>query len=464
MIIMKKNLTTILLSVAVISTSCLFVTHGSHEQYWRDQEQARVLQSGIATCGQRLMQSFNAWSALQNTSSVLSESFRNDTEACFAEAMQISREAAALRPLENALNSLTSEVHYINSNIILVETAKLTSGIAGAREDIVDKYNRYEENLDRIQSDLDQTISSAQAEAANSKLAAIIFSTFSFLSLIAMFVNEQKRKNVKNNIERRALELMAGQLDTQPAQAQGVIESALEFADLQQTKLLLKVNSQMNAPIEVAEQNASLQVVPAVNISEREKLLTIKEAQVISSDFSQVFTDVYEKMSARIFALGIVCDMDLEAQANVCSNSEDLIQLIHASLNLAMKKLNPDHRKLTINTKKVADILFYRIHIPQMCFNADEMEINQNKINDVLVELQILAASADGLNASLLLKNRFSAQSNEMSECIIEITLKAANQASVLASQNSGRELTQIVKMSKRELSDRLKKELASNA
>jgi len=463
---MKKNLTTILLSTAVISTGCLFFTHGSHEQHWRDQEQARVLQSGLATCGQRLMQSFNAWSGLQNTSTFLSESFRADTEACFAEAMQISREASALKTLESGLNSLISDVHYLNSNIVLAETAKFTNGIAGAREDIVDKYNRYEESVDRIQTDLDSIANSAQSAAANSKLAAILFSTFSFLSLIGLFANEQKRKKSQNAIEAQALELMTKQLDDHSQQAQAVIESALDFAELAQTKLLLKLNS-----LSIAREST---LEDTINESSHFNSLSLAQNEMSaelqinekddSSDFSQIFSDFYENMSAKIFAQGIVCDMDLEAQTQVTSNSEDLIQLIHASMNYAIKKLNPEHRKLQIKTKKVADILFYRIHIPNMCFNASEMEINQGKVSDVAVELQLLSATAEGLNASLQLKNRFSAQSNDMAECIIELTLKTATKNTSLEQKNSNRELTQVVKMTKRELGEKLKLELPFNA
>jgi hypothetical protein len=449
---MKKNLTTILLTTAVISTGCLFFTHGSHEQHWKDQEQARVLQSGVATCGQRLMQSFNAWSGLQNTSNFLSESFRADTEACFAEAMQITREANALKSLESGLNSLISEVHYLNTNMVLADMAKLTTGIAGAREDIVDKYNRYEEGVERIQNELDAIANSAQSAAANSKLAAILFSTFSFLSLIAVFANEQKRKKNKNAIEAQALDLMTNQLDAQSQQAQAIIEAALDLADLEQTKLLLRLNVQST----YSEASQSIDESVSVPNLQREKNV---EAD-ITSDFSQVFSDVYENMSSKIFAQGIVCDMDLEAQTQVRSNSEDLIQLVHASMNFAIKKLNPEHRKLSIKTKKVADILFYRIHIPNMCFNANEMEMNQGKLSDVAVELQLLAATAEGLNASLQLKNRFSTQSNEMAECIIEMTLKTAS----AEEKASNRELTQLVKMSKRELGEKLKKELQFNA
>ena len=202
----------------------------------------------------------------------------------------------------------------------------------------------------------------------------------------------------------------------------------------------------------MSAQNTGVNLHKSSDITE---IKTLAKTQTIeqNSDFSQVFTDVYEKMSSKIFANAIVCDIDLEAQTNVKTSTEDLIQLVHASMTYAINKLNPENKKLTIKTKKVSDILFYRLHIPQTCFSADEMEVNQGKTDDVSVELQLLTATAQELNASLQLKNRFSAQSGEVSECVIEITLKAHTASEQV---DTSRELTQVVKSTKRELTKKL--------
>lgn len=439
---MKKNLTTILLVTSVISTACLFFTHGSSERHWKTQEQARVLQSGMTTCGQRMTQTFNAWSSLQNTSPYLNETFRADTEACYAEALLISREASVLQAVENNLNRVISDVHYLNTNMLLVNSAKFANAIEGAREDILERYNRFEEGADSIQAQLDAIALAAQADASSAKALAITFSALTFLSLIAIFINDKKKKQIQQSIEAQAFQLLTTELGRDSQLTSQLIESALESHDLSQTKILFQLSAQTIATHLTDNSQIGLSTP-----------ITKPQVAELNSDFSQIFTDVYEKMSSKVFANAIVCDIDLEAQTNVKNSIEDLIQLVHASMTYAINKLNPENKKLTIKTKRVADILFYRIHIPLTCFSADEMEINQGKTDDVSVELQLLAATAQELNASLQLKNRFSAQSGEISECVIEITLKAHTASEQV---DTSRELTQVVRSTKRELTKKL--------
>jgi hypothetical protein len=412
----------------------------------------KTLESGIATCSYRVVQSFGAWASASTSGSYTSQSFFNQTQACFGEALSLLRagQITALLKLEAKLNELTQEISFFHQALTLASSsAKLTANQAEAASEVSASFKRIEEGGEAFSLSLDKLVKSTQAKAASFQNYTFATLIFTFILFVWLIFNEAKlaRKisrigEVSADIIKRQDWQTSSKIDQLMLESLTIVgsENVVQLFSQYHEKMLLATNVRQSND-ELSDQQENSFEAPSINITQKPTV-----------DFSETCHSLLARYSDDLFAKGVFVDIEVDRDRFVMGEAESIEQVIYLTLGYAINKAYASSKKIYIRSKPLADRFYFKVAIVGSCFTSDEMEIMHSS-NISNSQLAILKQVVNDLGVELVFKNRFNDQ-GEINECYLEFVFTLALSAST---QNQDqRTLTSVTKTTKKQLKEKL--------
>ncbi len=357
------------------TATLLLVTSGFVFHYMGQADKLSVLNDGISTCFGRVKNSYTAKLLGDAKSMYLSQDFMATTEECFGETLASLSEnfEIALADTEKILNTVSSDSHWFHQKLVS-EEAKMVGTMTVSNYG--SRFNTIEDNIGKIQTQLDTYRQSVQSKMNTGKT---LFITFILIGM-AFLVWETWRKIIfarrREEIERRALEELNEKGGRTSAAIGSIVSEALALSKFEKTTDLFinfhedtfvdQVQVDNHGAVKFVTGNDQRgweqQIENAWNESENKETVQSRREQ-ISGDavdcddvhLDHVLSRVVNLMSSRLFTKGIMMDFDIPEDVYVRAEEEALEQVFYHLFAQNLKGLEEreGNKNIKISMKKL---------------------------------------------------------------------------------------------------------------
>ena len=407
-----KYLTGVIIAVTLSLVSLIF------QQNWIGKSQSIVgLNAGLNTCYNRVTQTFTSIMIQQVESSYLTREFTELTSSCFNDVQkqfqQISSGLMAnnLKNINGKLNQLVSDTHWFHEKVLKVKKMSADETVNLTNSNVLSKYSSLEEIKDSLQEQIELKRSEVEKRA-------LYFQIFGFICIILSgclgtiwFMNAHK-----NSLRLREVESIAENMlketnipsDIPPEKIDRIMEMAFGAANLPKTLQLVQ-HYQLRSPLlqyrgESFEQDISKDSDHVVSDQ------NIRTAQAVTN-LNNAFNAALKGVQSKAFTYGVIVDFDLDDDLMVYGEQEDLQQVIYTLMNYAIDSSmhHNQGRKIIIRSKALGGTIYFKASITNHCFNASELEYltdNNSQGTDVNINLVMIKELASVNNTEYKVTNK----------------------------------------------------------
>lgn len=391
---MKKLLS---LSSSKIYLACglgLLMTLGAfwhHQMNQTQLDRMNILNQGVATCFNRISQTFTAMMIKEIRSPYLNRGFMALSDECLNETIKgINPFRKNVGKGYETLNQLISEVHWFHEKIMKIHAPMLAGlNLNAPLSSISDRYSKMENYKVNLMDEIDAASYALREVQMNDEFlmgaGLIIF----VLSLSLLSLKEFNRMQVQREIEREALNfLKAGkanvgaivdQLVDRALTTQGMPVTAQIFRDYHEDMLeknILRAPKAAPVAIEAA--------APAAVEEHTEAPEAVYSGHKTS--LKEILVSIQNIQSSDSIHMSEVRDVQLNVPY------ESFEQMINAAINqLATRRT--DNKKIMISNQIHSDRSIVNLFLKGSTFNASELEFAEGRD----------AIAADGIDMNLVI-------------------------------------------------------------
>ena len=315
------------------------------------------MNEGVSTCFGRVKNSYTAKLLGDVNSIYLSNEFLATSEECFGETLSslVENFETVLSDTEKTLNTVSSDSHWFHQKLVS-EEAKMVGGITVSNYG--SRFNSIEENIVKIQSELEEYRQGVLAKISNGKIIFI----FLILTAMSFLIWETWRKILfkrrREDIERRALEELNERGGRASSAIGSIVAEALATSKFKQTADLF-INFHEDTFVDRADTNdfgtvkfvtgddqnvwkkqieqAWSESEEKIELVERRDKFIAEAVECSDIHLDHVLSKVVNLMSSRLFTKGIVMDFDVPEDVYVRAEEEALEQVFYHLLAQNLK-------------------------------------------------------------------------------------------------------------------------------
>lgn len=445
----------------VIAATFLIVPFIGSEIVSSKRNSINAMKEGSNTCFTRVGQSFTALMIQNFNSPYLSSNFIELTGECFSQLNATFDEiyAAGFAQAKKPLNKLVSDLFWFHEKTEkMAQKASEGEITISTESNLVDKFTNLEALNISFQEALDNK--TASLSTWRGVWTGLSFAGALALAILALVSGSARRKERETfdflNSEARDLLESNPDLDMLVLKTGRVMDRA--FAALKVPfcyELYTKTQNDLLETRSIAKTNTT-----KVYNEEPAKALP-KNDQGDVADFGNVSRALVERLSDKIFTHGIVLEENLEDDFWIKGNSESLEQLLYNLFSFSIENSlhHNSGRKITIKSKALGGISYFKAKIANYLLNPEEMELfnGGNSSQSSNVNLLLLKEIATDMGASLSAKNILNAN-GKFTGAEIEVVFNRARMEN--EQSQTANKVTSVMKGSKKEILQRLRSEV----
>jgi hypothetical protein len=418
-ILSKKFISFIAVSVLLFSAPFLL-----NEMNTTKISKNQMLKSGTNICFTRVSQSFTALMIQDLNSSYLQKDFMEMTDECFNELNKQFNEihAAGFMSAKKSLNKLISDLHWFHEKTGRLKQMSADGAITlSTSSNILNKYSE----LEALKIDFLDFMDAKNQSLETYKNISIGFAFAGFMMVLTLVgltikdkyqdaeflygVNEYAREMLEKN------ELNGAKIDRFTEHVMAKLGTPFFYELLNRYQVDL-IETQMSHKGHAADSEAQT-IEASTHATEKE----IDRSNIEITEFDKIVNVLMDRLDNKAFTHGIIFDTDLGENFNVEGSSESVEQLIFSLINLGIEN-SLDHnagRKITIRSKALGGIAYFKLRVANHLFNPDELEALNHHNSELLqqnVALMMINEIAKDLNIGLSCKNFVNDQSFTGSE------------------------------------------------
>jgi hypothetical protein len=387
--------------------------------------QNQTLKSGTNTCFTRVTQSFTALMIQDLNSSYLSKDFLNMTGECFNELNKQfdAVYATGFMSAKKSLNKLVSDLHWFHEKTSRLKQMSADGAITlSTSSNILNKYSE----LESLKIDFLDGLDGKSQSLATYKNLSIGFAFAGFIMMLTLVgltvkdkyqdaefiygINEYSREMLEKN------ELNGAKIDRFTEHVMAKLGAPFFYELLNRYQVDL-IESQMDRPVHAADVQAKVMQ----DIEEDTKAQAVQVSHNEITEFGKILNVLMDRLDNKAFTHGIIFDTDLGEDFNVSGSSESIEQLIFSLINFGIENsLNHNQgRKITIRSKALGGIAYFKIRVANHLYNPDELEALNNQNSELLasnMNLMMINEIASDLKIGVSCKNIVNDQSFTGSE------------------------------------------------
>lgn len=390
--------------------------------------QNQTLKSATNTCFTRVTQSFTALMIQDLNSSYLQKDFLNMTGECFNELNKQfdSVYAAGFMTAKKSLNKLISDLHWFHEKTSRLKQMSADGAITlSTSSNILNKYSE----LESLKIDFLDSLDGKTQSLMTYKNLSVGFSFAGFIMMLTLVgltvkdkyqdaefmygVNEYSRGLLEAN------ELNGAKIDRFTEHVMAKLGAPFFYELLNRYQVDL-IESQIQRPAHAADVEAKV-IQDIENDVKANELAATQSRQIEITEFGKILNVLMDRLDNKAFTHGIIFDTDLGEDFNVSGSSESIEQLIFSLINLGIENsLNHNEgRRITIRSKALGGIAYFKIRVANHLYNTDELEALNHQKSELLtsnMNLIMVNEIASDLNIGVSCKNIVSDQSFTGSE------------------------------------------------
>ncbi len=353
----SRNGMKIVMAAAVVGTLAI---GGFYYSNMRTQGKLSKMNGGLATCFSRTTQSFTAHMIGDVASIYLASQFLKATSNCFGEVLGLVNKnfKAELIGVSRSLNELSNDIHWFNGRLA-------DANSDGAQSSLESRFTRLEQAKDSIDSRMEAY---SEKLGKRSNYAAIAWMLSGSLLLLSMGFAAFNRRSVASIIaqaERCAARELDSVLDNSDVLMSAKVEDLL-LRSMKSAGLTKSAELFSNYHAEMLEGKISI-FMGKENVSNRyvscEDIVEDPLAGLNSVNLGSIFGHVFEMLSGKIFAQGILIENSIEDDVFVYADEEALKQILHDLLANAVDSClsSEGERRIGVRTKILGGVVLFKV-------------------------------------------------------------------------------------------------------
>lgn len=413
------------------------------------------LSNGLGICFQRVNQSFTALMIKDFSSEFMTKDFRSRTGDCFSElSSTLTSKSLMTNNLKTNLNNIMSDTHWFSEKLDRVVELSQVEQIDLSQSNIINKYVEIEGLKNKVEESMLVKADSMSSGKGLVFIAMVLSQLLLCASFFLLFIKQRMLSKEVNKIESE-IDTKLGERDSHLV-VQKIFRRLFNYLELPKTQAFVTGYHQ-----NLMENNFKMQDhlvrmnTQGIMPEERENIDLDKLNKTFEAvDFNQSVSQVLDQMKGKAFNHGIVVDVDITGDFVVSSEVEPLNQLLFSILNFSMESslAHSEGRKIVIKGKPLGSIAYCKFKIAGFCFDDKDLAVLNGEApsEDTNINLAILSELVEDANVKLSVKNKHNSKLG-MLESEVELIFNRA-------SKSSNKEVSNVVKGSKREIKEFLQK------
>lgn len=444
---------------AVAASALLILPFAASEYSSRRVDSIQSLNGGTSTCFTRVGQTFTALMIGDFSSGYLAKEFTSTTGECFSQVNKSFDEifAGSFAQAKKPLNKLTSDLFWFHEKTEkLAKLAQNDETQLSADSTIAGKYSSLESLSQSFQEKLAQK--SEQLKTWKNVWTLLSLAGAIGICFLALISGRRRQGELDAfealNTEAQALLEDSSDLDKMVLKTGRLMEhlfakiNAPSFAELYQKVQTDLLERKADFARESLGTLGAYEEAPEKN-AERTDDVSTKTVQELEAqgevvDFGTTARALVDRMNEKIFSHGILLEQNIDEDFHVKGNSESLEQLLYNLLSFAVEKsvLHDSSRKISLKSKPLGGITYFKTRISNYMLNPSEMELfngadlSKGSSESANVNLSLMAEIARDMGVAVAAKNIINGGAN-FTGAEIEVVFTRFKAASSIASSKS---------------------------
>lgn len=334
--------------------------------------------------------------------------FKAISSSVLAKSMMGGTNLASGKSINSSLNQMLSDTHWFHEKALkirnMVSDNTIDNTIDNTNEgvfnltnsNILNKYSGLESVKDLLLEKVQSKRASGEAQAEVMQFIAISFLFLSFGLGVAWFINARKSSLQLIEVETIASNMLLDN-NVPSEKVDRLVEMAFSAANLPKALELVQstkyIHSQAKESFLDFEERTDLERSKELNLNE--SMSEKNRSDLSVTNLNNAFNAALKGVQNKAFTYGVIIDFDLDDELMVHGEQEDLQQVIYTTINYAIDSsmLHNQGRKIIIRSKALGGTIYLKVSVTNHCFNASELEYlsDPNSVeNDVNVNLVMI--------------------------------------------------------------------------
>jgi len=406
--ILSKKFIALVAFSALLFTVPFFMSEMTNSKISKNQN----LRNGANTCFTRVSQSFTALMIQDLSSGYLSKDFMVMSGECFNQLNKTfdAAYASGFVSGKKLINKLVSDLHWFHEKTTRLQQMASDGAInLSTSSNILNKYSE----LESLKIDFLDALDAKTQSYSTMKNLSVGFAFAGFVMVLTLVglnikdkyqdreflygINEYSREMLEKN------DFNGAKIDrlTEHVMAKLGTPFFYELLNRYQVELIEKQMSNRGHA-------ADMQAKVIADVEETANNTPTLNTEV--TEFGKIINVLMDRLDNKAFTHGIIFDTDLGEEFTVEGVSESVEQLVFSLINLGIENsLNHNEgRRVTIRSKALGGIAYFKLKVANHLFNPDELEAINNKDKKLIsnnMNLMMINEIAQDLNIGLSCKN-----------------------------------------------------------